>query len=144
MSQIFTMLPWNMNYGFWGTVFYVLLVIGLWQVFEKAHEAGWKAVIPFYNIYIVFKICQIPAFFFIWLLITLLSGAAYWLSSYVFIFYPLAWCLSAAGALMQFLLWSRLARAFGHGFPFALGLWLFNPIFLMILGYGNDYYRPYF
>lgn len=144
MSQIFTMLPWNISNGFWGTLFYALLVVGLWRVFEKAHEAGWKALIPFYNIYIVFKICRIPVFFFFWLLLTVLSGGAYWLSSGIFLFYPLAWALSFGAALMQMILWVRLSRAFGHGFLFALGLWIFNPIFLMMLGYSSDYYNPYF
>jgi hypothetical protein len=34
----------------------VLTVVALWMIFEKAGEPGWKAVIPFYNSYILYKI----------------------------------------------------------------------------------------
>ena len=36
----------------------ILTIIGLWKVFEKAGEAGWKAIIPVYNAYILFKIAE--------------------------------------------------------------------------------------
>ena len=38
-------------------VYYVLYVIGFWRMFVKAGEAGWKALIPVYNRYILFKTC---------------------------------------------------------------------------------------
>ena len=31
----------------------VIYAIGLWRIFTKAGHAGWKAFIPFYNIYIM-------------------------------------------------------------------------------------------
>lgn len=31
-------------------VSYVLIVIGWWKIFTKAGEAGWKSLIPFYNV----------------------------------------------------------------------------------------------
>ena len=34
----------------------VLQIIGMWRVFTKAGEKGWKAIIPFYNIAILYKI----------------------------------------------------------------------------------------
>ena len=34
-------------------VLYVLLIIGMWKVFEKAGVAGWKSLIPFYNIFVL-------------------------------------------------------------------------------------------
>ena len=35
---------------------YVLIVAGWWMIFTKAGQEGWKAIIPFYNFYIVLKI----------------------------------------------------------------------------------------
>ena len=37
-------------------VLLVLQIIGMWKVFTKAGEKGWKAIIPFYNIAILYKI----------------------------------------------------------------------------------------
>ncbi len=34
----------------------VALIIAMWKIFEKAGEAGWKSLIPFYGTYILFKI----------------------------------------------------------------------------------------
>jgi len=35
----------------------------------------------------------------------------------------------------------RVSRSFGHGIPFALGLMLLNPLFVLYLGFGPDRYR---
>ena len=34
----------------------ILQIIGMWKIFTKAGEAGWKSLIPFYNIAILYKI----------------------------------------------------------------------------------------
>mgnify|MGYP004683762459 FL=1 len=34
----------------------VISYIGMWKCFEKAGEKGWKAIIPFYNYAILYKI----------------------------------------------------------------------------------------
>ena len=31
---------------------YILLIVAWWKIFTKAGEAGWKSIIPIYNIYI--------------------------------------------------------------------------------------------
>lgn len=38
------------------TLLTALSVVGTWLLFEKADEKGWKALIPFYGDYILFKI----------------------------------------------------------------------------------------
>ena len=39
-----------------GLIWYILMIIGWWKMFEKAGEKGWKAIIPIYNYYIAYKI----------------------------------------------------------------------------------------
>ena len=34
----------------------LIIIIAWWNIFEKAGQPGWKAIIPFYNVYI-FKDC---------------------------------------------------------------------------------------
>ena len=40
----------------------VLQIVGMWKVFTKAGEKGWKSLIPFYNIAILFKISGMSPF----------------------------------------------------------------------------------
>jgi signal peptidase I len=58
----------------------ILLVIiaasmaGLWKIFEKAGEKGWKALIPIYNYYIWLKIIKRPWW---WILILLIPSVGF-------------------------------------------------------------------
>ena len=48
----------------------IITIIGMWKVFEKAGQEGWKSIIPFYNMYVLteisgqngwlFLLCLIP------------------------------------------------------------------------------------
>jgi hypothetical protein len=35
----------------------------MWKIFEKAGEAGWKSIIPIYNVYIMYKIVGMKNWF---------------------------------------------------------------------------------
>jgi len=54
-------------------IFLVLTVIGLWAIFEKAGQKGWKILIPFYNLYIWLKIIKKPLWWYIFLLIPFIN-----------------------------------------------------------------------
>jgi len=41
----------------------ILAIVALWKVFTKAGEAGWKAIIPIYNAYIMYKIAGMKNWF---------------------------------------------------------------------------------
>ena len=43
----------------------ILTIIFTWKIYEKANQPGWKALIPGYNKYILFKICWNTKIFFI-------------------------------------------------------------------------------
>lgn len=56
------------------TILFTLATIaGMWGVFAKAGEAGWKMLIPFYNFYIWLKIIQKPIWWYIFLLIPFIN-----------------------------------------------------------------------
>lgn len=65
---------------FVGIAVYVLYVVGLWKVFKKAGEDGWKALIPFYNTYVLIKIVGLSWWWFLLAvaptLVGLVSGTA--------------------------------------------------------------------
>ncbi len=105
--------------SFIGIALTVLFVFGTWKMFEKAGEPGWAALIPFYNVYVLFKIGWGTGWLFLVLLIPFVG----------FVFY--------------IILSIKLARAFGMGIGFGIGLILLPSIFYTILGLSDaKYYGP--
>jgi len=144
--NIFTSLQWNNFYGVFSFIWYVLLVLGLYQTFEKAGEQGWKAIIPIYNLYICFQIACKPSYFLVWAVLGLMAGLCSWLSGFALLFWlgAFSWILSILSMLVLAYMWYNLALSFGYDFLFALGLIFLNPIFIMILGFGASRYRGSF
>ena len=96
----------------------VAVIVANWKIFEKAGEAGWKSLIPFYNSYILYKIAMGNGWFFL------------------LVFIPVV------GALIASVLISiKLAKAFGKGVGFMVGLFFLAPIFQLILGFGSADYQ---
>ena len=121
-------------------VCYVLTVIACWKIFTKAGEAGWKSLIPIYNVYVLYKISGLS--FWLWLglpvlISAILSGFAgsgedansvlSFISSVVMIVAEVKFALA-------------LSKSFGHGIGFAVGLLFFPNIFQLILGFGSSKY----
>ncbi|MDH4112352.1 MAG: DUF5684 domain-containing protein [Actinomycetota bacterium] len=98
-------------------VFVVAYIVAWWVVFTKAGEAGWKSLIPIYNIYILLKIVGRPGWWLILLLIPIVNF--------------IIWIIVALD----------LAKSFGKGTGFAIGLILLAPIFFLILAFGDATYR---
>lgn len=94
----------------------VLQIIGLWNIFKKAGTSGWKALIPFYNMYTLCKI--------VW------GNGWYFLLSFV----PVGNIIFYIATL------AKLAKCFRKGVGYTLGLIFLTPIFLLILGVKRDTY----
>ena len=96
----------------------ILMIAALWKVFSKAGEAGWKAIIPFYNIYILLKIVGRPG---------------WWLILYII---PLVQIVISLVVAID------LAKSFGKSDVFGVvGLWLFSIIGYLMLGFGSAEYK---
>ncbi len=54
-------------------LFSAATVAGLWGIFVKAGEAGWKVLVPFYNMYIWLQIIRKPLWWYIFLLIPFIN-----------------------------------------------------------------------
>lgn len=102
------------------TVIYVLLIIAMWKIFTKAGKPGWASIVPIYNVIVMFQIIGLNP----WLLLLYLIPVVNFVVAIVF-------------SIMQA---SRLSKAFGKGTGFALGLFFLNPIFLLMLGFGDSKY----
>ncbi len=119
-------------------VWYILQVIAYWRIFRKAGEPGWKSIIPFYNLYIQYKISWSGGWFFLFLACSI-AGAV--LNEFTGSAYIIAIIVSVIGVCIAIYESYRLSRAFGHGVPFAIGILFLSPIFIMILGFGSSEYQ---
>ncbi|HYR27677.1 MAG TPA: DUF5684 domain-containing protein [Thermoanaerobaculia bacterium] len=101
------------------TLAIILVVIAsMWKVFEKAGEPGWAAIVPIYNLIVLLKIAGKPA---------------WWV---VLMFIPFVNFVVAIIAIMA------LAKNFGKGAGFGLGLLFLAPVFYPILAWGDARYQP--
>lgn len=102
----------------------ILTIIANWKIFTKAGEKGWKALIPIYNLVILFKVAGISPL---------------WVLGYLAAWVPIAGPLLCLGITIYAMI--NLSRAFGKDDGFAVGLILLNTIFIMILGFGKSEYQ---
>jgi hypothetical protein len=106
----------------WGTYilfylgFLIVYAIGAWKMYEKAGQPGWACLIPIYNFYVLCKIVGRPGWWVILLFIPFVN--------------VVIWIIVALD----------LAKSFGKGTGFAIGLIFLSVIFIMILGFGDDRY----
>jgi len=95
----------------------LLVVVSTWKVFEKAGEPGWASLIPIYNVYVMLKIGNNPGWYLVLLLVPVVN-------------------LFVTGKLFV-----DLARSFGKGIGWGLGLWILPFVFFPMLGFGGANYR---
>lgn len=125
-------------------VFYAVTAIAWWRIFKKAGEPGWKAIIPFYDGHIKFKICWKPAFF--WLMLALsvvgsvMTGFKLSLGGFESVIYIIGYALALIALYIDVLHSFKLSNAFGYGTGFAIGLVFLPTIFSLILAFGKSQY----
>lgn len=54
-------------------IFFILSIIGMYGIFEKAGEKGWKVLVPFYNWYVWLQIVKKPLWWYIFLLVPFIN-----------------------------------------------------------------------
>ena len=106
--------------SFAALVIIVFEIAAVWRIFVKAGDRGWKAIIPIWNTLIVLKIVGRP-----W----------WWIFLYII---PIVWWI------VYIVVYYDLAKSFGKGIGFAIGVVLLPFIFVPILGFGSSQYvEPY-
>ena len=95
----------------------LLIIAGYWMVFQKAGQAGWKSLIPFYNMYVLMQICGKPGWWMFLLIIPLV------------------------GVVVLLFAMLSLAKKFGRGELFGVGLLLLPMIFFPLLAFGGSEYE---
>ena len=95
----------------------VLIVAALWTVFSKAGQPGWAALIPIYNAIVLLKIAGKPMW---WILLFLIPFV---------------------NIVIGFLVAIGIAKNFGKGAGFGIGLALLGFIFYPILAWSDAAYE---
>ena len=98
------------------TVALLFLVAMNWMIFAKAGEPGWKAIIPYYNTYTLYKLA--------------------WGNGWLF----LLQLIPAVNIVVAFICGLKLARAFGHGLGWGLGINFLPIIFYPMIAFGKSEY----
>lgn len=104
----------------------VLQIIANWKIFTKAGEKGWKSIIPFYNIAILYKISNMSPWLvlvYIGTLIPILNIFA-WIAIYVITLYQKI----------------NLSKRFDKETGFTVGMIVLPTIYSLILGLGDSKY----
>lgn len=101
-----------------GIALTLVVLAGVWKTFTKAGEPGWAAIIPIYNFYVMLKI-----------------GNNEWWWLLIIIFVPLV------NIYGLYKMHAGIAKAFGQGIGFTLGLWILGFIFYPLLGFGDYQYQ---
>lgn len=95
----------------------VAVLVAVWKIFNKAGEPGWKALIPFYNLYTEYKI--------------------FWGKGWMF----LLTLIPVVNVVVSIMLMHKMSKSFGHGVGFTLGLIFLPYVFFLILGFNGDEYQ---
>jgi uncharacterized membrane protein YoaK (UPF0700 family) len=96
----------------------IAIIAGFWKTFEKAGQPGWAAIVPIYNVIVLIKISGRPLWWIVLFLIPIVSIVA------------------------AIIISIDVAKNFGKGTGFGIGLALLGFIFYPILGFGDAEYNP--
>lgn len=108
------------NYSLISFVISIIMIIAMWKLFEKANKPGWAAIIPIYNIIVLFQIARMNP----WLLLL--------------VFIPLINFIALP--ILLIMLQFKIALAFGKEMGFGFGLLFLGFIFYPILAFSNAKY----
>jgi hypothetical protein len=107
--------------GFVGWLFYmaiiVLMLVSMWKVFVKAGKPGWACLIPVYNTLVMLEIV----------------GKPWW--------YLLLMLIPVVNIVIWIMISLDMARVFGKGSGFGIGLAFLPMIFYPILAFGDAKYQ---
>ena len=124
-----------------GWVLILLTLVSTWRIFVKAGHPGWQAIVPVYNVFVTFRIADLP----MWqagALIALVVGRTVVESVLGFSGGGLivALVFPTASAALWFVACLGIASKFGKGTGFAVGMAVLPFVFYPILAFGSARY----
>ena len=122
--------------GILGLAIIIYYIVVAWKIFEKAGVAGWKVLIPIYNVYCFCKIVGVN--FWIWVIaVPFALGFILGFANNADLSNTLN---EMYGAGLAIFLSYKLGKAFGKSNGFIVGLIFLSIIFESILAFGSSKY----
>lgn len=97
----------------------VVGIVSMWKLYVKAGKPGWASIIPVYNVIVLLEIANKPTW---WVILCLIPFV---------------------NIIIFFIIWHEVAKSFGKGIGYTIGLILLPFIFVTMLAFGDAVYtRP--
>lgn len=109
----------------------VIKTLPLCFIFKKAGIPAWKAIVPFYNTYLLYQIAWKTDIFWISLTLSIVGYVPFF-----------GFFASIASIVFSIILYVYLAKVFKKGGGFAVGLIFLPLIFRYILAFDKSKYHP--
>ena len=117
-------------------VIVVLMAVSMWRLFEKAGRAGWKCLIPIYNVVVLCRIGNVPTLLLIFYLLVYLLAATLQICG-TMLSIPMIFISFA----LSYYIYGGVCEQFNKRDWFAIGTWFFPFIFFPILAFGSSEYQ---
>ena len=123
---------------------YAMLTVAQWRLFRKAGEKGWKALIPFYSMFVSHHLIGMRHIWFIldiifWaidLVLEFVQGTPVWIEE---TFFAIAIILTLISEILHIM---KLCYCYTKRELFGVGLFLLPPVFSLILAFDKSEYHP--
>ena len=123
-------------------IMYLIPVIASWKIFAKAGIAGWKSLVPVYNLYLLFKISNMSGLWTVPLVVLSVLSSYYSgqteLPSVAAIVILISALLTIIAEVMKAI---KLPKAFGKGIGYTILMILLPNIGEIALGFGSAEYQ---
>lgn len=106
----------GLTFALIGIALALIMIISMWKVYSKAGQPGWTAIIPIVNLFFLVKVAGRPGWWFILFFIPFVNF------------------------IVMIIIHFDIARNFGKGAIYALGLIFLNFIFWPMLAFGKSEY----
>lgn len=123
---------------------YIALTVAQWKLFTKAGEKGWKALIPFYSVFVSHHLIGMRHIWFIldivfWVIeaaLELIHGVPLWLEE---TFLYAALILTVISEILHIM---KLCYCYTKSELFGVGLFVLPPVFSLIVAFDKSEYHP--
>lgn len=125
-------------------LYYAAMTVAQYRLFQKAGEKGWKALIPFYSIFVSHHLIGMRHIWFIldvifWTIeaiLELIEGTPVWIEE---VFFSVALILTIISEILHIM---KLCYCYTKSELFGIGLFLIPPLFSLILAFDKSEYHP--
>lgn len=121
---------------------YLLYVIAYIRIFTKANRSVFAAIIPIYNVFVLYSICwNVKKLILAIVLVIISTICDCFIKVSDLLYIPYIICLLGYILIDHIIIKFKLAKSYSKGFFFGLGLIVLEPIFILILGLSSSKYK---